>query len=117
MKDSIGEPVLRDIYGTMLHEGAQGGVVVTTGKVSRQAKKWVADKPIRIIELNELVNLIRTNFSENDVVPDNFNANPVKVSKNICPSCGSKLRIVKWSGKSFVGCTGYPECRYTRNKA
>jgi len=32
-----------------------------------------------------------------------------------CPECGSKLSI--WLGKRgrFVGCTGYPNCKYTRN--
>ncbi len=32
-----------------------------------------------------------------------------------CPECGKKLSI--WLGKRgrFVGCTGYPDCKYTRN--
>lgn len=32
-----------------------------------------------------------------------------------CPECGSKLSI--WLGKRgrFIGCTGYPNCKYTRN--
>jgi len=32
-----------------------------------------------------------------------------------CPECGSKLSI--WLGKRgrFIGCTGYPTCKYTRN--
>ncbi len=32
-----------------------------------------------------------------------------------CPECGSKLAI--WLGKRgrFIGCTGYPNCKYTRN--
>jgi DNA topoisomerase-1 len=33
----------------------------------------------------------------------------------VCPECGSKLSI--WLGKRgrFIGCTGYPNCKYTRN--
>jgi DNA topoisomerase-1 len=32
-----------------------------------------------------------------------------------CPACGSQLRILKAkkSGKRFVGCDNYPECRIT----
>ena len=36
--------------------------------------------------------------------------------KTICPMCGCKL--VERNGKNgkFIGCTGYPKCRYTRSK-
>ena len=44
-------------------------------------------------------------------------ANPSEASKTIptCPKCGSILK--KRTGKfgPFMGCTGYPDCRYTRN--
>ena len=37
--------------------------------------------------------------------------------KEKCPECGSSLveRKGKW-GKTFVGCSGYPECRYIQKK-
>ncbi|MBI4544486.1 MAG: type I DNA topoisomerase [Gemmatimonadetes bacterium] len=32
----------------------------------------------------------------------------------VCPECGREL-LVRWSRRGrFLGCTGYPECRYTR---
>lgn len=33
--------------------------------------------------------------------------------KNICPKCGSKLRLIK---NRFWGCTNYPKCEFTKNK-
>lgn len=72
VKSSIGEPVLRDLFGTMRHLGADNGLLVTTGSVSRQAREWAKDKPLRIIERTELVELIRETFPENDVVPEDF---------------------------------------------
>jgi len=38
---------------------------------------------------------------------------------NVCPKCGSELveRVAKTggnAGKSFLGCSGFPKCRYTR---
>lgn len=116
VKGSVGQPVLRDLYGTMQHERASSGVVVTTGKVSQQAKEWMVDKPIRIIELSELLSLIRENYSEDDVVPESFKGHLVKAERQICPLCNNSLRIVKWKGKNFVGCTNYPNCEYTRTK-
>ena len=36
----------------------------------------------------------------------------------ICPYCGSKLveRHRKSDGGTFIGCSGFPKCRYTRNE-
>ena len=72
----IGEPIVRDLYGTMHGEGANGGVLVTTGSVSDQARLWLKKKAkerrIRVIELDELTKLIRDHFGEDDVVPDEF---------------------------------------------
>ncbi|MFQ5808454.1 MAG: type I DNA topoisomerase, partial [Armatimonadota bacterium] len=31
-----------------------------------------------------------------------------------CPECGEQLRIVDGQHGKFVGCSGYPECKYTR---
>lgn len=41
-------------------------------------------------------------------------------SNTICPKCGSKLveRTVKtgqYKGSKFLGCSGYPKCRFTKN--
>lgn len=32
-----------------------------------------------------------------------------------CPRCGARLRVRNGSRGLFVGCTGYPSCRYTRD--
>lgn len=75
VKGSVGQPVLRDLFGSMHAVGAKEGVVVTTGNVSAQARAWSQDKPIRIYELEELTACIRTHFKEDDVVPTAFTAN------------------------------------------
>ena len=37
-----------------------------------------------------------------------------RYESKVCPFCGKKL--IKRNGKygEFIGCTGYPECKYTR---
>jgi len=42
----VGEPVVRDLYGTLIHENAERGWLVTTGAISRQARAWSAGKQI-----------------------------------------------------------------------
>ncbi len=45
-------------------------------------------------------------------------ANPSEAALNVkkCPRCGCVLRLKSGRYGDFWGCTGYPECRYTRNK-
>ncbi len=114
VKGSVGEPILRDLFGTMAAEGASSGLVVTTGKVSAQARRWASGRPIRIIELIELREMVRTNFSESEVVPVNFNPVQGFVDENSCPRCGRPLRVVRGRRGRFQGCTGYPVCGYTQ---
>ena len=41
--------------------------------------------------------------------------NPVKEDNpNTCPNCGSKLVMRKGKYGDFVGCSNYPNCKYTR---
>lgn len=34
---------------------------------------------------------------------------------NICPRCGGYMKIVRWREKIFLGCSNYPNCKFTRN--
>ena len=56
---SVGEPVVRDLYGTMLHEEAQQAYLITTGGFTRQALAWVVGKPIVLYDGENLIKLIR----------------------------------------------------------
>ncbi len=42
---------------------------------------------------------------------------PSDAAKNVrkCPKCGSPLKMRQGRYGDFWGCTGYPECRYTKN--
>jgi len=49
-KGTVGEPMIRDFYGTMYHEGVSKGFFVTTGLYSLPALKFAEDKPIVMID-------------------------------------------------------------------
>lgn len=55
----------------------------------------------------QLVHTIEETVQRKDVTQEELN--------ELCPECNSKLSI--WLGKRgrFIGCTGYPNCKYTRN--
>lgn len=57
-KGPVGEPILRDVYGAMHHEGAQGAAVVTTGSFSSKAIEWAEGKPIYLYDGERLGELL-----------------------------------------------------------
>ncbi len=49
-RKTVGEPLVRDFYGTMMSEGVSRGYFVTTGLFSLPALKFAEDKPIEMID-------------------------------------------------------------------
>ena len=37
------------------------------------------------------------------------------IANNICPRCGKPLALRKGKNGQFYGCSGYPDCRFTKN--
>ena len=112
VKGSVGEPILRDIYGALHATGAHRAIVVTTGSVSRQARAWMQGKPMEIIQSEELSKLIDSTIGRQSVVPEWFQ---VQERSDLCPRCYNALRVVKGRRGRFLGCTSYPQCRYSRD--
>jgi hypothetical protein len=59
-RGTVGEPMVRDFYGTMQHEKADRGEMITTGKYTSQAVDWAKGKPIKLFDGVELSALIKT---------------------------------------------------------
>jgi len=47
---NVGQPVLRDVYGSMLHANADCAFVVTTGYFTREADAFSVGKPIELLD-------------------------------------------------------------------
>lgn len=56
-KKHVGEPVVRDLYGAMMHAGASRAYLISTGGFSRPAQEWAAGKPIRLIDGRQLLEI------------------------------------------------------------
>nr|WP_302663323.1 restriction endonuclease [uncultured Agathobaculum sp.] len=54
---SVGEPVLRDLYGVVTAEQANKGILMTTGTFTASAKKFAARKPLELIDGEQLAKL------------------------------------------------------------
>lgn len=51
----LGEPVVRDFYGALMHDGvAVRGYIVATSFFSHAARTWAERKPLKLIDGEEL---------------------------------------------------------------
>lgn len=51
---SVGEPVIRDLYGVVNSERANKGVLITSGSFTKQAQAFAADKQLELIDGKKL---------------------------------------------------------------
>jgi len=58
-RSTVGESVVRDLYGAMLHENADHAFLVTAGEISSAARTWAANKPITLVDGTQLLKLAR----------------------------------------------------------
>ncbi len=136
---SVGEPVLRDLFGAMHDFGANRAFLVTTGRVTQAARDWAGGKPIEIWDKDEVARLSRGDsatespqgqlqvMASSTVVPQT-SVTGLKVAPHSpdttvcmskgakCPKCGSELivRRNRTKGEQFLACPGFPACRYTQ---
>lgn len=125
---SVGEPVLRDLFGTMHHFEGTKAYLVTTGQLTQAAKAWVKGKPIEVWD-DDRVAAISAQFARKTTekavlaraaVAAATEIGPVETAQTeptaagTCPRCGSALveRRNRQSGDRFLGCSSFPRCRY-----
>lgn len=53
----VGEPIVRDLYGVLIHHQAQMAYLVTNSTISASARRWAEGKPIGLIDGAQLVAL------------------------------------------------------------
>ena len=76
-------------------------------EISRGEKSWVPLMKEFWFPFKELVDDKEKSVSRSDVTTEAMDED--------CPKCGKKLNTRLGRRGRFVGCTGYPECDYTRN--
>lgn len=101
---------VRDFYGSLADHLANGqGYFITTNKFTLDARKFSEDKPIELIDGFRLIEYVRMVKKEEDIKEEKM------VTSCLCPQCGGLL--IEKNGKygKFLGCSNYPNCKYTKN--
>jgi len=112
-KRQVGVTVVRELYGVISAQRAQGGFVVTGGEFTREARAFAESCDINLIDgpaLEKFIGDIPTrNFAADSAVAVAAQPNPM------CPQCGTAMiqRTAKkgqFAGQPFWGCGRYPKC-------
>ncbi|MEL7626723.1 MAG: restriction endonuclease [Anaerolineaceae bacterium] len=67
-KNVVGVSAVRDLYGTMINEGANKGILVTTSHYGPDAYTFANDKPIELIDGNSLLYLLKSQGIEAKII-------------------------------------------------
>jgi restriction system protein len=107
-------PQVRELWGAVADEHADGAILVTSGWLTSEARHFTKGKNLTLLDGPELAAMItqlqRTGVERHD---------PSEGEEGrICPSCGRPmaLRVARKGaspGQQFWGCTGFPQCRNT----
>ena len=62
-------------------------------------------------QLDQFEELWNNTYSHQKIILKDHSGNII----NICPKCGSYMKIVRWYKGPFLGCSNYPDCRSYRN--
>jgi restriction system protein len=122
---AVGAPVIREIFGLVTHHQANGAIVITSGRFTREAMAFAEDKTLELVDgpaLLELVKGVQTNRTATaaPTPPAPLKPSAMPVSAPSCPKCGGAMvertaRKGVNAGNSFWGCTAYPKCNGVRN--
>jgi restriction system protein len=108
---------VRDLYRVMTRAGAGGGIIVTAGTFSDEAREFAEGRKIELIGGQMLEALMRADHrepTESKVVPDRPSTSKSAAAPQ-CPGCGSPMlvRVARKgakAGKAFWGCPRFPDC-------
>ena len=71
-RNNIGPDVVRELFGTLIHEGVSHAFLVTTADISDSAREWARGKPMTLIDGKTLV-----------AIAQSLQADPAKTAKKL----------------------------------
>jgi len=121
----VGVRPVRELLGVVASQGANAGVLVTSGRFTSEAQEFGKGNPIQLIDgqsLATLIGSVGTGENSKARAPKEADLGAATVSAQstpTCPQCGGQMvrrtaRRGARAGESFWGCKSYPNCRGTR---
>ena len=58
-KNTVGVAAVRELYGTLLNEGASKGILVATSSYGNASYEFAKDKPLQLVDGTQLLQLLK----------------------------------------------------------
>ena len=115
-EDKVGVKIIRELYGVVAARGAAGGIVISSGTFTQEARDFAQGRQLELVDGNGLVRII-TEVKEGKGQGHESIVESTRAER--CPQCGSSLvlRTAKkgpTAGSRFWGCSSFPRCKYTK---
>jgi len=107
--------VVREMYGLLVHHGADEVKIVALGSYTSDASRFAAGKPIELVHGEALLLMVR---SVQRTASPTVSAAPIQTeSAPSCPKCNLAMvrRENRKTHELFWGCSEYPKCRGMRS--
>jgi restriction system protein len=59
-RNAVGPDIVRELFGTMIHEGVHHAFLVTTADITPAARDWARNKPMTLIDGQALVQIAKS---------------------------------------------------------
>lgn len=124
---TIGVKPIRELFGVVKANGADGGIFVTSGNFTKDAREFANTSGIELIDgvrLERMIAAVRAGrvVAQSSDTSDTLVPSPSRPLAMACPRCGSSMilrtaRVGANAGSQFWGCITYPKCKGTREVA
>lgn len=106
---TIGVNIARELFGVMHAKGARKAILVTSGRLTTDARRFCKENAIYCIDGDGLIS-----FIDLDAMPPQHEIAADR--RSLYPLCGASmlLRTGRQSGRRFLGCSRYPACKGKR---
>ncbi len=108
---------IQQVIGAIKHYGADKGIVIATSDFTENAYELATSNGIELWDRRKLINYINEHSLISDIEISHTNTegfSTIDDDDEICPWCGRHLTVRHGSKGEFLGCLGFPKCRYTR---
>jgi restriction system protein len=116
----VGVKPVRELNGVRDGEGAQRGILITSGIFTNEALRWAEGKPLELIDGAQCAGMLRQ-FQQavgggTTEMPRHARHDIATPSRPVCPVCGSAMVLKRAkrganAGKEFWGCSQWPSTK------
>lgn len=124
-KQTVGIEAIQQVAGAIKHYHADKGMVITNSFFTENAYSLANSNGIELWDRKKVIELMRESkgrelagkITNEDIEKETIDEIAITLESENCPKCGNKLVLRNGKRGKFLGCSGYPKCRFTKDFA